>query len=91
MYAFRISIGGRRAHRYQAYISGSSLILLRGPNDLIQSISHGDSDHLEAVSISEASGKIAACTNSTIFIYKPYGLEEGDLKVRLLCGHTAVY
>lgn len=57
--------------------------MLRGPNDLVQSISHGDIDDLEAVSIGEASGKIATCTNSTVFIYKPFDVEEGALKVRL--------
>lgn len=65
----------------QAYISTNSLIILRGPNDLIQTISHGESDVLEAVAISEASGKLATCTKSRVFVYAPLGLDEGGLKV----------
>lgn len=65
----------------QVYVSGNTLIILRGPTTLTQTILHGPHDELQAVSISESSGKIATCTRTNVFVYKPYGLDEGDLKV----------
>ena len=63
------------------YISGSAILILGGPHDLIQTIYHDEQSSLEAVAIDESSGKIAACTSEEVIIYKPYGKEEGALKV----------
>ena len=36
---------------------------------------------MEAVTFDEATGKIAACSNANIYVYKPYGQDEGAVKV----------
>jgi hypothetical protein len=66
----------------QAYISGNALILLSGPSNLLQTIYQDEASDLEAVTIDESSGKIATCTGSKVLVYKPYGQDEGALKVK---------
>lgn len=39
---------------------------------------------LEAVALEEASGKIATCSGSIIYVYRPYGKDEGALRVKTL-------
>lgn len=65
----------------KAYISGKALIILGGPDDLIQTIYHDDSVGFDAVSVDKLSGKIAICNEDEIYIYRPYGRDEGVLKV----------
>ncbi len=36
---------------------------------------------MEAVTLDEATGKIATCSNTNIYVYKPYGQDEGAVKV----------
>lgn len=65
----------------KAYISGNALIVLGGPNDLIQTIYHDDSVGFDAVSVDKLSGKIAISNEEDIYIYRPYGRDEDVLKV----------
>jgi hypothetical protein len=67
----------------QAYISGNAFVVLSNPTTILQTIYDDAEQHLEAIAIDEASGKIATCTRSTIRVYKPYGQEEDALQVRV--------
>lgn len=67
------------------YISGNALVVLGGPHKLLQTIYVDDTDALEAVTVDEASGKIAVCGGPDVFIYQPYGIQHETLKVRLPC------
>lgn len=58
-------------------------MILDKPLHLLQTIYHDDSQVLDAVVIDEATGKIATCSGSTIYIYKPYGEDDEILKVDL--------
>jgi hypothetical protein len=57
-------------------------VILDQPNHVYQTIYHDNVSLFDAVAIDENTGKIAVCTTSTAFIYKPYGHEDGVLKVR---------
>ncbi|KAF2096638.1 hypothetical protein NA57DRAFT_67310 [Rhizodiscina lignyota] len=63
-----------------AYISGSALVILDGPNHILQTIYVEQDGDLAAVDFDEGSGKIAICSAHKVYIYKPYGHEEGALK-----------
>jgi hypothetical protein len=65
----------------QAYISGKALIILEDAQKVLQTIYIDDADPLEAVTINEASGRIAVCDQTHVYIYKPTGREEGVLRV----------
>jgi len=65
----------------QAYISGNALIILDGPNHVLQTTYHETEDDLVAVVLDEATGKIATCTDAIIHVYKPYGQDEGAVNV----------
>ncbi|KAL8873409.1 MAG: hypothetical protein Q9174_001119 [Haloplaca sp. 1 TL-2023] len=67
------------------YISGNALIILGGPHDLLQTIYVQESCALNAVAIDDVSGKIAAASTEEIYVYRPYGKEEGLLKWSLQC------
>ncbi|KAI9690129.1 MAG: regulator of (H+)-ATPase in vacuolar membrane [Bathelium mastoideum] len=71
-----------------AYISGNGLIILGGPHDVLQTIYHEEEEELVAVTIDEVSGRIAACTEKLVYVYKPYGQDEGALKWSLQCTLT---
>lgn len=47
---------------------------------MLQTIYDDDPSFLTAVSIDEATGKIVACTERRVRVYRPYGHDEGDLK-----------
>ncbi|KAJ5091472.1 RAVE complex protein Rav1 C-terminal [Penicillium alfredii] len=70
--------------RVVAYISGHALIILGGPQTLLQTIYVDDTESLEAVAFDEASGKIAVCGGPDVFVYQPYGIQGETLKVRIL-------
>ncbi|KAG8528174.1 uncharacterized protein KY384_007091 [Bacidia gigantensis] len=63
-----------------AYISGNGFIVLSGPSSLLQTTYLDQCDALDALSIDDRSGKIAVCSRDEIFVYRPYGREEGFLK-----------
>ena len=65
----------------QVYISGNALTILSGPRKLLQTIYLEESDPLDAVTFDEGTGKIATCSRSTLYLYRPYGKDEGALKV----------
>ena len=65
----------------KAYVSGNALIILGGPHDLIQTIYHDGSSALDAVAIDKWTGKIATCDSEEVYIYRPYGRNEGALRV----------
>ena len=73
-----------RARHQQAYISGHALVILGGPQTLLQTIYVDDTDKLEAVAFDEASGRIAVCGGPDIFVYQPYGIQGETLKVRII-------
>ncbi|EAW07461.1 WD repeat protein [Aspergillus clavatus NRRL 1] len=72
--------------RVVVYISGNALVILGGPHTLLQTIYVDDTKTLEAVTIDEASGRIAVCGGPDVFIYQPYGIKHETLKWSLL--HT---
>ncbi|OJJ35113.1 hypothetical protein ASPWEDRAFT_492490 [Aspergillus wentii DTO 134E9] len=72
--------------RVVVYISGHALVILGGPQKLLQTIYVDDTDSLEAVTIEETSGKIAVCGGPDVFIYQPYGVKDETLKWSL--AHT---
>lgn len=72
-----------RAAQSQAYISGHALVILGGPQTLLQTIYVDDTEKLEAVAFDETSGKIAVCGGPDIFVYQPYGIQGETLKVRI--------
>ncbi|KAJ5126835.1 RAVE complex protein Rav1 C-terminal [Penicillium atrosanguineum] len=72
--------------RVVAYISGHALVILGGPQTLLQTIYVDDTEKLEAVAFDEASGKIAVCGGPDVFIYQPYGIQGETLKWSL--AHT---
>ncbi|EDN98676.1 hypothetical protein SS1G_13535 [Sclerotinia sclerotiorum 1980 UF-70] len=69
--------------RLIAYITGNAFVILTGADTILQTIYDDDDTQLEAIALDEASGKIAACAGSNIRIYKPYGQDEGALKVSM--------
>ncbi|KAJ5295009.1 hypothetical protein N7508_009830 [Penicillium antarcticum] len=69
--------------RVVAYISGHALVILGGPQKLLQTIYVDDTDALEAVAFEETSGKIAVCGGPDVFVYQPYGIQGETLKVRI--------
>ncbi|KAL9606633.1 MAG: hypothetical protein Q9179_000219 [Wetmoreana sp. 5 TL-2023] len=69
----------------KVYISGNGIIILGGPRDLLQTIYLEESSTLIAVTIDEATGKIATANPKEIYVYGPYGQEEGVLKWSFQC------
>ncbi|KAK0390029.1 hypothetical protein NLU13_3602 [Sarocladium strictum] len=63
-----------------AYITGSAFTILRGSQTILQTIYDDDDAPLEAITLDEATGKIATCTAKQVRIYKPFGLEHDALK-----------
>jgi hypothetical protein len=57
------------------------LIILGGPHDLIQTIYHDNSLGFDAVSVDKSSGKIAISNEELTYIYRPYGRDDGVLRV----------
>lgn len=66
----------------QAYISGNALVILGGPRHIIQTTYNEDEDDLVSVVLDEPSGKIAVASKKAAYVYKPYGLDIGQPKVR---------
>lgn len=67
----------------QAYVSGNAVIILKGPQEILQTIHVDEVDELEAVTIEESSGRVAICSKEQVFIYGPIGRDEGLLKVEI--------
>lgn len=67
----------------QAYITGNAFVILTGADTILQTIYDDDDSQLEAIALDEGTGKIATCAGSNIRIYKPYGQDEGVLKVSI--------
>lgn len=63
-----------------AYISGNALAILDQPNHVLQTTYIDEENELEAVTLHEETGKIAICSTKHIYIYQPYGLDEGAIK-----------
>lgn len=57
-------------------------MILDGPNHILQTTYLELPDELVAIVLDEISGKIAACSSSLVHVYKPYGRDEGALRVR---------
>lgn len=66
----------------QAYISGDALVILSGPNRVLQTIYIEEDKELQAITFDEASGKIAVSAGGNVYIYRPYGQDEGAIKVQ---------
>ncbi|TGJ86036.1 hypothetical protein E0Z10_g2719 [Xylaria hypoxylon] len=75
-----IATGYWDGKRIIVYITGNALSILSDPATLIQTIYDDDSRRLEAVAFDEVSGKIAACTDGTVRIYRPLGHTHDSLK-----------
>ena len=65
----------------KAYISGNAVVILDGQFSLLQTTYLEQCHALNAISIDSHTGKIAACDSKEAFVYKPYGKDEGALKV----------
>ncbi|KAF1845268.1 uncharacterized protein K460DRAFT_286617 [Cucurbitaria berberidis CBS 394.84] len=63
-----------------AYVSGNALIILDRPNHVLQTIYIDEELGLEAVALDQGTGKIAACSTRNIYLYRPYGRDEGAIK-----------
>jgi hypothetical protein len=59
------------------------VVILGGPQTLLQTIYVDDTDTLEAITFDETSGKIAVCGGPDVFVYQPYGIRGETLKVRI--------
>ncbi|KAF2036460.1 hypothetical protein EK21DRAFT_52161 [Setomelanomma holmii] len=75
--------GAWEGYQIIAYISGNALILLDGPDHVLQTIYIDEEFELEAVALDEGTGKLAACSTRHIYIYRPYGRDEGAIKVTM--------
>ncbi|CAJ2511065.1 Uu.00g066900.m01.CDS01 [Anthostomella pinea] len=75
-----VSTGFWDGKRIVVYISGNALAILSDPENILQTIYDDDERTLEAVSFDECSGKIAACTDTTIRVYRPLGHADDSLK-----------
>lgn len=56
-------------------------MILDKPNRVLQTTYIEKEEELEAVTFDEATGKIVTCSNANIYVYKPYGQDEGAVKV----------
>ncbi|KAI1162643.1 WD repeat domain-containing protein [Nemania serpens] len=75
-----ISTGYWDGQRITAYITGNALSILSDPGTILHTIYDDDGRRLEAVAFDESSGKIAACTDETVRIYRPLGHAHDSLK-----------
>ncbi|KAI1753144.1 WD repeat domain-containing protein [Xylaria castorea] len=75
-----IATGYWDSQRIVVYITGNALSILSGPGTVLHTIYDDDSRRLEAVAFDEVSGKIAACTDGTVRIYRPMGHTHDSLK-----------
>ena len=66
----------------QAYVSGTAVVILGGPQEILQTIYIDDVESLEAITIEETFGTIAVCGGQNVYIYEPFGRAEDVLKVR---------
>lgn len=74
----------------QAYVSGNAVVILKGPQEILQTIHVDEVDDLEAVTIDEGSGRIAVCSQEQVYIYGPIGRDAGVLKVQIHGTATAL-
>ena len=79
--ALQISRVMTYAEIVKAYISGNAVVILDGQFNLLQTTYLEQCHALNAISIDSHSGKIATCDAEEAFVYKPYGRDEGALKV----------
>ncbi|KAH7083134.1 RAVE protein 1 C terminal-domain-containing protein [Paraphoma chrysanthemicola] len=63
-----------------AYISGNALVVLDGADHVLQTIYIDDEYELEAVALDPGTGKLATCSTRHIYLYRPYGQDEGAIK-----------
>ncbi|KAI0423738.1 WD repeat domain-containing protein [Xylaria sp. FL1042] len=75
-----VSTGYWDGRRIIVYITGNALSILSDATTVLQTIYDDDSRPLEAVAFDESSGKIAACTDETVRIYRPLGHMDDSLK-----------
>lgn len=75
-----VSTGYWDGKRVIVYITGNALSILSDPGTILQTIYDDDSRVIEAVAFDEFSGKIAACTDGTIRIYRPLEHAHDSLK-----------
>ncbi|KAI5803285.1 RAVE protein 1 C terminal-domain-containing protein [Peziza echinospora] len=64
--------------RLVAYVSGKTLVILGGVDEILQTIYHDGGD-LTAVAIDEQSGKFAVASGNQVLVYGPSGYDEGSL------------
>ncbi|KAH9893751.1 RAVE protein 1 C terminal-domain-containing protein [Xylariomycetidae sp. FL2044] len=75
-----VSTGYWDGKRIIVYITGNGLAILSDSQTILQTIYDDDERNLDAVCFDEFSGKIAACTDSTIRVYRPLGPGDDSLK-----------
>ncbi|KAF2674851.1 WD repeat protein-like protein [Microthyrium microscopicum] len=67
------------------YISGHAIVVLDGPNSVLQTTYTDLPDELVAIVIDELSGKIAAASSNLVHVYKPDGYFQGSPRWSLQC------
>ncbi|KAF2203375.1 WD repeat protein-like protein [Delitschia confertaspora ATCC 74209] len=63
-----------------AYISGPALTVLDAPNHVLQTTYLDEEYELQAIALDEETGKIAVCGEKRVYVYQPYGQDEGAVK-----------
>ncbi|KAL8927727.1 MAG: hypothetical protein Q9208_002142 [Pyrenodesmia sp. 3 TL-2023] len=63
-------------------------MILDGPCSLLQTIYHEECCALLAVTIDETTGKIATASSNEVYVYRPYGKQDGLLRWSLQCTVT---
>ncbi|KAI5293724.1 regulator of (H+)-ATPase in vacuolar membrane [Ascosphaera atra] len=58
--------------RIVAYIAGRALVILQGPQKLLQTIYVDEVETLETIALDEASGRIAVSSGADIWVYQPF-------------------
>jgi hypothetical protein len=56
--------------------------VLDGADHVLQTIYIDNEYDLEAVALDPGTGKLATCSTRHIYLYRPYGQDEGAIKVR---------
>ncbi|KAF8477585.1 RAVE protein 1 C terminal-domain-containing protein [Kalaharituber pfeilii] len=74
-----ICTGEWSRRRLIGYVSGQTLVILGGVDEIIQTIYH-EGGELTTVSFEEESGKIAVGSGNRVLVYGPTGIEQGILR-----------
>ncbi|KAK4999196.1 regulator of (H+)-ATPase in vacuolar membrane [Elasticomyces elasticus] len=77
-----VTTGSWEGQQIIVYISGGGLVILNGPDSLVQSIDPPDAptERLVAVALDGSTGKIAAASRKSVYVYGLYEEVKGTLR-----------